>query len=75
MFGGWLVEHASWRWVFFLNLPIAVAVIVITLWKLPESRNEKASPHVDWAGAGLATVKLGAITFALIEAPRARCVR
>src|SRR5256884_6539611 len=37
--GGWLVEHASWRWVFLINLPLAAAVIVISLWRIPESRN------------------------------------
>src|ERR1700679_4187814 len=42
VFGGWLVEHASWRWVFFLNLPLAVAVILIGLFFIPESRNEHA---------------------------------
>src|SRR5947209_9000044 len=36
--GGWLVQHESWRWVFFLNLPIAAAVLVITMKRVPESR-------------------------------------
>src|SRR5437868_13457468 len=35
---GWLVEHASWRWVFFINLPFAAAVIAISLWRVPECR-------------------------------------
>ena len=37
--GGWLVEHASWRWAFFINVPLAVAVITISLWRIPESRS------------------------------------
>jgi len=67
--GGWLVEHASWRWVFFINVPIAVVVVCITLLQVPESRNPDASGKLDWQGALLGTLGLGAITFALIEAP------
>jgi EmrB/QacA subfamily drug resistance transporter len=67
--GGWLVENASWRWVFFINLPLAIIVILLTLWRVPESRNETASKNLDWQGAALATSGLGAITYALIEGP------
>ncbi len=67
--GGWLIEHLSWRYVFFLNLPLAAAVVLISLTRVPESRNECASRTLDWLGAILATLGLGAITYALIEAP------
>ena len=67
--GGWLVEHGSWRWVFFINIPIAIVVVALTLLYVPESRNKEASRVLDWQGALLATVGLGATTFALIEAP------
>jgi EmrB/QacA subfamily drug resistance transporter len=67
--GGWLVENASWRWVFFINVPLAVIVMLITVWRVPESRNETASKKLDWQGAALATSGLGAITYALIERP------
>lgn len=70
--GGWLVEHASWRWVFFLNLPLAALVVVLTLWHVPESRNEHAARRLDLPGAAAITIALGAITFALIEAPKGR---
>ncbi len=70
--GGWLIEYSTWRWVFFLNLPLALAVILLSA-KVPESRNEKASHHLDWLGALLVTLGLGSVTYALIEWPsRAR---
>jgi EmrB/QacA subfamily drug resistance transporter len=65
--GGWLVEHGSWRWVFFINLPIAAAVILITSWGVRESRDDGAVKTLDWQGATLATLGLGAITYALID--------
>jgi EmrB/QacA subfamily drug resistance transporter len=64
--GGWLVEHASWRWVFFINLPLAVAVIAISLWRISESRSAGAG-RIDWSGALLATVGLGGLVAGFTE--------
>jgi EmrB/QacA subfamily drug resistance transporter len=69
--GGWLVENASWRWVFFINFPIAVIVVLLSLWRVPESRDEAAIGRLDWQGATLVTFGLGAITYALINGPAA----
>lgn len=68
--GGWLVEHVSWRAVFFLNIPLALAVVVISVWHVPESREEGELGRLDWLGAALATVGLGALVYGLIESPR-----
>ena len=64
--GGWLIQHASWRWAFFINIPLAAAVIAISLWHVPESRNATAG-DVDWPGALVATVGLGGVVYGFIE--------
>ena len=68
--GGWLVEHLSWRAAFFINIPIAIAVIIISIWRVPESRDNEASNRLDWWGALLATLGLGLLVYGLIESSR-----
>lgn len=65
--GGWLVQHASWRWVFLINLPLAVIVLAVTIWRVPETITEDTSRQLDWPGALLTIVALGGIVFAFIE--------
>ena len=65
--GGWLVENASWRWIFFLNAPLAIAVLGILFWRVPESRDREKSVTLDWWGAALATLGLGTLVYGLIE--------
>src|SRR5437016_441820 len=64
--GGWLIEHISWRAVFFINVPIALLIIVISLWRVPES-SDKQSKKLDWWGAILGALGLGALVYGLIE--------
>ena len=67
--GGYLVDHLSWSWAFLVNAPLAAALLVVVWARVPESRNPHASHHLDWPGALLATVGLGGVVFAFIEAP------
>jgi EmrB/QacA subfamily drug resistance transporter len=67
--GGWIVDHVSWRAVFFINIPLAVLVIIISLWRVPESTGG-AEGRLDWWGAAAIAVALGALVFALIESPQ-----
>lgn len=64
--GGLLVQHVSWRAVFFINVPLAVAVLMLVRWHLDESYGEKTAAGIDWAGAALATIGLGALTYGLL---------
>src|SRR6266480_3936828 len=67
--GGWLIEHLSWRAIFFINVPIALLVIFISLGSVPES-SDKESKGLDWLGAILVTFGLAALVYGLIESSR-----
>jgi EmrB/QacA subfamily drug resistance transporter len=66
--GGWLVDVASWRWVFLINLPLAALVVWIAARRVPESRDVNAVHGLDLWGAALGAVALGGISFGLNEA-------
>lgn len=70
IFGGWLAEHTSWRWIFALNVPLAAAVVAIMWFEVPFSAPTKATRSLDWTGATLITAGLGGIVFGLIESPQ-----
>jgi len=64
--GGWLIQHASWRWAFFVNLPLAAAVIVISLWRVPESRSHTVQ-SIDVPGTLLVILGLGGLVAGFVE--------
>jgi EmrB/QacA subfamily drug resistance transporter len=68
LLGGWIVQAAGWRWVFLLNLPLAVVVVAVTARHVPETSDPSAHGRFDVAGAALAALALSGITYALIEA-------
>lgn len=65
--GGWMVQHRSWRWVFFLNIPIALVTIWITLAKTGPRDPLETSTALDWRGALLGAAGLGLMTFSLMQ--------
>jgi EmrB/QacA subfamily drug resistance transporter len=67
--GGYLISAASWRWIFFINVPIAIAVVVLGVRHVPESRDPSVTGKIDYLGAVAAVVFLAGITFAFIEGP------
>src|SRR3954463_12165750 len=65
--GGALTEYVSWRAIFFLNLPVAVAAVAVTLFAAPESRDESTQHRVDWPGIATLSIGLTALVLALVE--------
>src|SRR5204862_7905048 len=67
--GGWLIEHVSWRSAFFINVPLAAVVVLLSLRYMDESRDPSRSGRIDWIGALLAVAGLGGIVLGLLEWP------
>ena len=68
--GGWLVTHASWRWVFIVNVPFAIATAALVAYAVPKHAPPEKRPRVDITGGVLCVLGLGGPVFALIEEPR-----
>ena len=67
--GGALIGITSWRAIFWVNIPLIAATVLLTLHSVEESRDEDAFLGIDWAGIALSAIGLGGPTFALIEQP------
>jgi EmrB/QacA subfamily drug resistance transporter len=65
--GGALIQFASWRWIFLINLPLAVLTVVVAQRSVPETLDQEAAPRLDVSGATLGAVALGGVTYALIQ--------
>ena len=68
LLGGFLVESLSWEWIFFVNVPVGIAIIFAALKLVPNSVQEGAMRHFDLAGAGTVTGGLVALVYAIVEA-------
>jgi EmrB/QacA subfamily drug resistance transporter len=67
--GGWLIDAVSWRAIFFINVPLAAAVIAISARHIPETRDESATGRPDYAGAAIISLGLAGVVYALIDGP------
>ncbi|HEX3276960.1 MAG TPA: MFS transporter, partial [Thermoleophilaceae bacterium] len=65
--GGALAEYVSWRAIFFLNLPVAIGAVAVTLFATHESRDESHEHSIDWAGIAALSLGLSALVLALVE--------
>jgi EmrB/QacA subfamily drug resistance transporter len=65
--GGWLAQNLSWRFVFFINVPLAIIVLATLYWRIPESRRGNGEERLDIWGSLFATLGLGCIVFGLID--------
>lgn len=67
LLGGYLISAASWRWIFLINFPLGVVVLVLSVRHVPESRAPGAAASIDFAGALLAVAALAGVTYGLIQ--------
>jgi EmrB/QacA subfamily drug resistance transporter len=69
LIGGQLVDTASWRWIFLINIPVVLITLFLVFRAVPEGRERPAEARVDVVGATLCALGLAGMTFGLIEQP------
>ncbi len=67
LLGGYLIDALNWRWIFFINVPVALVCVLVTLRFVPESRDEEVKGRFDQLGGALGALGLGAVTYALVD--------
>ena len=67
--GGWLISAVSWRFIFVINVPIAIAVVVLSLRVVPETHDVEQKGRLDYVGSALATLALIGVSYGLVEGP------
>ncbi len=68
--GGWITDTLSWRWIFFINIPLAILAIIILMGFVRETPHAARMKRLDWGGAAAATFGLGGLVFGFIESAR-----
>lgn len=65
--GGWLTTYQTWRWAFWINVPVGLVVLALIVWAVPETRDDSSQRKLDLYGVVLSTIGMAGIVFALIE--------
>lgn len=68
LIGGFITDAASWRWVLWINVPIAAVVIVLTMRGVANSRDDTVPPTIDWAGLFLVVLSIASFTYGIDRA-------